>query len=83
MSNTEEENSYKPEQKLVSFAYDPKELQKIHEQMQEGWSIVSLVRNSNYFVGIMEKQDEFHKAMKDKGSVFIPPRQKIKIIPKD
>ena len=44
----------KPQQKLISFKDNPTELEKISSDMQEGWSIISLVRNGSYYVGIME-----------------------------
>lgn len=70
------------EQKLISFTYEPQELEKINKEIEAGWSIVSLARNNNYFVGIMEKHSSFHKAMQEKGSIYIPPRKKIRIISK-
>ena len=65
----------KTQQKLVSFTYRPNELDKITEEMEEGWSIVSLVKNGSYYVGIME-----YNPNKQPGSIFIPARKKIKII---
>lgn len=65
----------KPEQKWISFEDTPEELEKISEDMKNGWSIVSLLRNGNYYAGIMEltntdsSNEEF----------FIPPRKKLKI----
>lgn len=64
----------KAEQKLVSFTYHPTELDRITEEMKEGWSIVSLVKNGNYYVGIME-----YNPNKIPGTMFVPPRKKIKI----
>ena len=62
------------QQKLVSFTYESSELKKIEEDMKEGWSIVSLVRNSAYYVGIMEINTPNYG-----DCVYIPPRKKIKI----
>ena len=67
----------KPEQKLISFMDNPDDLDKISSDMDKGWSIVSLVRNHNYYVGIMEKTNYFGQ---DKNRrLYIPPRKKIKI----
>jgi hypothetical protein len=66
----------KPEQKLVSFSDNPVELEKISNDMKNGWSIISLVRNGSYYVGIMELNSNANSA---EGSLFIPPRKKIKI----
>ncbi len=64
----------KAEQKLVSFAYHPTELERITEEMKDGWSIVSLVKNGNYYVGIME-----YNPNKEPGTMFVPARKRIKI----
>ncbi|MGC0371386.1 MAG: hypothetical protein DGJ47_000075 [Rickettsiaceae bacterium] len=65
------------EQKLVSFLDNTTELDKIAKEMQEGWSIVSLMRNGNYYAGIMEKLPKEEPA---EGDVFIPARKKFTII---
>ena len=62
------------EQKLVSFIDSPQELSKIDAQMKQGWRIVSLIRNGNYYAGIMEKG----KAKQD--GVFIPPRKGFSVL---
>ena len=64
------------EQKLVSFTENPGDLDKISADMQAGWSIVSLVKNGSYYVGIMEYNPAAQSAI---DSVYIPPRKKIKI----
>ncbi len=66
----------KAEQKLVSFSDTPKDLEKISDDMSNGWSIISLMRNSNYYVGIMELNSG---ANTSEDSLFIPPRKRIKI----
>ncbi|MBY0533592.1 DUF2674 domain-containing protein [Candidatus Megaera venefica] len=66
----------KPQQKLVSFTDNQVELDKISEDIKNGWSIISLVKNGNYYVGIMELNSNFSEA---KETVFIPPRKRIKI----
>lgn len=68
--------STKSQQKLVSFTDNPVELDKISSDMQEGWSIISLVRNGSYYVGIMELNPN---SCSSNERVFIPPRKKIKI----
>lgn len=69
-------NKNKLQQKLVSFAENSPELDKINEDMHNGWSIISLVKNGNYYVGIMELSDSFNE---ENESLYIPPRKKIKI----
>lgn len=66
----------KPQQKLVSFTDNQVELDKITDDLKNGWSIISLVKNGSYYVGIMELNSDFSEA---KQTVFIPPRKRIKI----
>ena len=66
----------KPEQKLVSFTNNSVELANVTTDMQNGWSLINLVRNGSYYVGIMELRSD---ANVTKDSLFIPPRKKIKI----
>ena len=66
----------KPEQKLISFTDNPMELEKVSNDMNNGWSLISLVRNGNYYVGIMELNSTSGLAEE---CLFIPPRKKIKI----
>lgn len=61
-------------QKLIAFTKNSLDLEHIKEDMKEGWNIVSLMKNGNYYVGIMELNSN-----NDNGVVFIPPRKKIKI----
>jgi hypothetical protein len=67
----------KPEQKLISFTDNQAELEAVSNDMQNGWTIISLVRNGNYYVGIMELNSNAHLAA---GSIFIPPRKRIKFL---
>jgi len=69
------------EQKLISFMNNEAELSRISQDLKSGWSIVSLMNNNNYYVGIMEKIDD-HGSKPSKQKVFIPPRKKIKIFSK-
>ena len=62
------------QQKLISFLDNEEEMQKIAKEMQEGWHIVNLMKNGNYYAGIMEKR------AREEGTVFIPPRKQFKII---
>jgi len=64
----------KPLQKLVAFSDNSTELENIKQDMKSGWSIISLMKNGNYYVGIMEKNDQ--TAANDEGSFFIPPSKK-------
>ncbi len=66
----------KPQQKLVSFTDNQVELDRISEDLENGWSIISLVKNGSYYVGIMELNSNFSET---KETLFIPPRKKIKI----
>lgn len=66
----------KPEQKLVSFTNNSVELENVSKDMQDGWSLINLVRNGSYYVGIMEFNKNANIAAE---SLFIPPRKKIKI----
>jgi hypothetical protein len=64
----------KAQQKLVSFTDNKVELDKITADMENGWSIISLVKNGSYYVGIMELDSN-----KSSESIYIPARKKIKI----
>ncbi len=66
----------KLQQKLVSFTDNGSELDNIKNDMQNGWSIISLVKNGSYYVGIMELSDPLNQKVE---SIYIPPRKKIKI----
>ena len=65
----------KLQQKLVSFTDNGSELDNIKNDMQNGWSIISLVKNGSYYVGIMELSDPLNQKVE---SIYIPPRKKIK-----
>ena len=66
----------KLQQKLVSFTDNGSELDNIKNDMQNGWSIISHVKNGSYYVGIMELSDPLNQKVE---SIYIPPRKKIKI----
>jgi hypothetical protein len=66
----------KPQQKLVSFTDNQIELDRISEEIKNGWSIISLVKNGSHFIGIMELHSNFSETNQ---TLFIPPRKKIKI----
>lgn len=68
----------KPPQKLISFTENKADLDRISEDMKEGWSIISLVRNGSYYVGIME-QTKKDQTDENSSIFFIPPRKRIKI----
>ncbi len=70
----------KAEQKLVSFTKDSNEFHQVEKDMQEGWSIISLVSFGIHYVGIMEKSKPSNTNDPSNVSVFIPPRKKIKIV---
>lgn len=67
----------KPLQKLIAFTENSMDLENIRKDMKLGWSIVSLIKNGNYYVGIMEQNA--HHSLDENGSFFIPPSKKIKI----
>ncbi len=67
----------KPLQKLVAFTNKTSDLENIKQDMESGWSIVSLMKNGDYYVGIMEQNNP--NLANDKDSFFIPPNKKLKI----
>lgn len=69
-------NKNKTQQKLVSFTENSSELDKVKEDMRNGWTIISLVKNGSYYVGIMELSNSFNE---ENETLYIPPRKKIKI----
>jgi len=64
----------KAQQRLIAFTYNNTELVNIEKEIKDGWNIVSLTSNNNHYIGIVEKA-----GVKNDGSVFIPPRKKIRI----
>jgi hypothetical protein len=65
----------KPEQKLISFAEKSPEYFKVAEEIKNGWQIINLIKNGNYYLAIMEK-----KTTSEDEAVYIPPRKKLKFI---
>jgi hypothetical protein len=63
------------ERKLISFVENSTELEKISEDMKNGWFITNLVKNEQYYLGIMEKNN----TARNKDSIYIRPRLKLKI----
>ena len=61
-------------QKLVSFT--DQDLEMIRSELKEGWKVVSLVATGQRYVGVIEQVDESDLT----GTVFIPPRKRIKIL---
>jgi hypothetical protein len=68
----------RPPQKFISFTENKVDLDNIARDMKEGWSIISLMRNGSYYVGIMEYLQQNQNSDEDT-VVFIPPRKKFKI----
>ena len=66
-------------QKLISFTNNKVELDKITDEMNNGWGIISLTQNGNYYIGIMEKMEDNSTKDEKDITVYIPPRKKIKI----
>ena len=67
----------KPIQKLIAFTDNSPDFENVKNDMKAGWNVVSLIKNGNYYVGIMEKNDL--ETTNEADSFFIPPRKKIKI----
>jgi len=65
-------------QKLVSFSDNKNDLNRIRQDIAEGWAIISLMQNGNYYIGVMEKLPTNDNNSEDK-KIYIPPRKKIKI----
>lgn len=72
-------NPKKPPQKLVSFSDNKADLEKIKQDMDEGWSIISLMQNGNYYIGVMEKVASITDFPPEEAKIYLPPRKKIKI----
>lgn len=66
----------RPNQKLIAFTEGSPDFESVKVDMKNGWNIISLVKNGNYYVGIMEQTDY---SSIEPGAFFIPPRKKIKI----
>ncbi len=71
--------SYKKlSQKLVLFTDSDSDVERISNDIKDGWSIVNLIKQDSHYVGIME-QTEQHKSKDGEDVVFIPPRKKLRI----
>lgn len=66
-------------QKLISFVDTPLERERITAEMKNGWSIVSLMQNGSYYIGIMEKTPDYSLIPDEEKVVYLPPKKKIKI----
>lgn len=66
-------------QKLVSFSDTKSDLDKIRQDMSDGWAIISLMQNGNYYIGVMEKMHNNDNIPNNQQTIYIPPRKKIKI----
>lgn len=64
----------KPQQRLISFVDNPQEMDRIRNELNDGWFFISLVANNGYYVGILEKTDA-----KNPDKIYIPPRKKVKL----
>lgn len=69
------EKRSRPLQKLISFTDNDMEVVK--SEIADGWKIVSLVANGNRYVGVVEQGNDDDSP---EGSIYIPPRKKIKIL---
>ncbi len=77
-------SSKKPYQKLVSFTDSAEDIEDIERQLSEGWRLVSIMPNSNAYLGILEKtekeSDSEKNSQESQEEIYIPPRKKIKIM---
>lgn len=64
----------RPLQKLISFT--EQDLDMIRNELKDGWRVVSLVATGARYVGVIEQFNQSQET----GTVFIPPRKKIKIV---
>jgi hypothetical protein len=62
------------DKKLVSFSDNFADVSSIKRQINDGWSIVSIMNNGNNYVCVLEKS-----RLKDDGMFVIPPRRKLKL----
>ena len=69
----------KAAQKLISFSDNRIDFDRIKQDMKEGWAIISLLQNGNYYIGVMEKMPDYTSVTEEEKKVYIPPRKKIKI----
>lgn len=66
----------RPEQRLFSFAENSEDISEIQNDVSKnGWFIASVYSNGRSYVGILEKKS----ANTNDGSIYIPPRKKIRI----
>jgi hypothetical protein len=66
-------------QKLISFTDNKIDFDRIKQDMEDGWAIISLLQNGGYYIGVMEKMPDYSSMPNNDIKVFIPPRKKIKI----
>ncbi|MDN3031054.1 MULTISPECIES: DUF2674 domain-containing protein [Rickettsieae] len=66
-----------PPQKIISFAENKSDLDKIAQFIKDDWAIVKLMPYGNYFIGVMEKMQHDNTINAQDQTVYIPPRKKI------
>jgi hypothetical protein len=66
-----------PPQKIISFAENKSDLDKITQFITDGWAIVKLIPYGNYFISVMEKMNHDNTINDQDQTVYIPPRKKI------
>lgn len=66
-----------PTQKIISFAENKSDLDKITQSIMDGWAIVKLMPHRNYCIGIMEKMNYDNNINDQEKIVYIPPSKKI------
>ncbi len=66
-----------PPQKIISFAENKSDVDKITQFIMDDWVIVKLMPYGNYFIGVMEKMQHDHTINDQDRTVYIPPRKKI------
>lgn len=62
------------EQKLISFTDTPSDREVIRDDMENGWSIVSLLQHGKRYFGVMEKMQSVSSA-KNSDVFYIPPKK--------
>jgi hypothetical protein len=67
----------KPQQKIISFAENNSDIDKITQSIMDGWTIVKLIPYDNYYIGVMEKMLHGYSINNSEETIYIPPRKKV------
>lgn len=62
--------------KLLSFVHTKADFDKVRYEINNGWSVVNLVKHNEHYIAVLEKTVDYTKD--NKPFLFIYPKKKLK-----